>query len=89
MHTSFDGDIETVRAMMDDDSSETQMERRCDSIIRELDELVAFAANKETVDLVEANRIAIGQIITRAQLIGAFLMARKPNLTVVRNARTS
>ena len=72
----------------EDDSSETQMERRCDSIIRELDELVAFAANKETVDLVEANRIAIGQIITRAQLIGAFLMARKraPRM-VVNNGR--
>lgn len=82
-HTSFDDDIETVRAMMDDDSSETQMERRCDAILRDLDELVAFAANKETVDLVEANRIAIGQIITRAQLIGAFLMARKPPLRVV------
>lgn len=64
-------------------SAEEQMERRVDSIIRDLDELCAFAANKETVDLVEAHRIGVGQIVTRAQLIASFLMARKPSFTVV------
>lgn len=65
-------------------SAEEQIERRCDSIIRELDELCAMAANAETVDLVERERIAVGQIVTRAQLIAAFLMARKPAPTHIR-----
>jgi hypothetical protein len=67
-------------------SSQEQMERRIDSIVRELDELIAFAANPETVDLVEAQRVGVGQIISRAQLIGSFLMSRSPNkLRVVNN----
>jgi hypothetical protein len=68
-------------------TAEEQMERRVDSIIRDLDELCAFASNKETVDLVEAQRIGVGQIIMRAQLIGSFLMARnqKPGLRVISN----
>lgn len=65
-------------------TAEEQVERRCDSIIRELDELCAMAANAETVDLIERERIAVGQIITRAQLIGAFLLARQPAPTHIR-----
>lgn len=48
-----------------------QMERRVDSLIRDLDELISFAANPETVDLVAAERIAVGQILTRAQLVAS------------------
>lgn len=65
-------------------SAEEQMERRIDALIRDLDELVAFAANRETVDLVEANRIGVGQIISRAQLIGSFLLAKTSRLSLVR-----
>lgn len=65
-------------------SSQEQMERRIDTLIRDLDELVAFAANRETVDLVEANRIGVGQIISRAQLIGSFLLAKTSRLSLVR-----
>jgi hypothetical protein len=66
---------------------ELDMERRIDSIVRELDELCRFASNPETVDLVQGQRAGIGQIITRAQLVGSFLMAReqKPGLRVVQN----
>jgi hypothetical protein len=63
--------------------SEIQMERRCDGIIRELDEIVALAANPETVALVEQQRVAVGQILSRAQLIASFLMARQPQLKVM------
>jgi hypothetical protein len=66
-------------------SAEEQIERKVDSIIRELDELVAMAANPETVDLVEVQRIGVGQIISRAQLIGSFLMSRPAKLRVVNN----
>jgi hypothetical protein len=63
------------------------MERRIDSLVRDLDELCAFANNPETVDLVQAHRAGVGQIIMRAQLIGSFLMShsQKPGLRVVQN----
>lgn len=88
--SEYDAALQEIRQLMaepEDTSAETQMERRCDSIIRELDELCAFAANKETVDLVEGQRIAVGQMMTRVQLIASLLMARsqKPGLRVVQN----
>ena len=61
------------------------LERKCDSIIRELDDLCGLAANPETVDLMDTQRIAVGQMVTRTTLIASFLMARKPNLKVVQN----
>lgn len=66
-------------------SAEEQIERRADWIIRELDELCALASNAETVDLVEGQQLAIGQMNTRVTLILSFLATRKPRLTVVRN----
>lgn len=84
MHTSFsDGhDVQTVRDMMGE-SAEEQLERKCDWIIRELDEVCALATNGETVDLVEGQRVAVGQILTRVQLIAALLMARQPRPVLV------
>lgn len=65
---------------------EIQIERRCDFIIRELDELCRLATNAETVDLVEGQKIAIGQIVTRAQLVASFLASRRPSkLQIVSN----
>jgi hypothetical protein len=79
--------METVREAMNDPvlSAEEQIERRADWIIRELDELCALASNAETVDLVEGQQLAIGQMNTRVTLILSFLATRKPHLTVVRN----
>lgn len=80
---------DVVRAAMNEPAltAEEQMERRIDSLVRDLDELMAFAANPETVDLVQGQRVGVGQIIIRAQLIGSFLMerAQKPGLRVVQN----
>jgi hypothetical protein len=84
----FDLTLEFVSDAMKEPalSAEEQMERRVDSIIRDLDELIAFAANSETVDLVEAQRVGVGQIVSRAQLIASFLMARNPSkLRVISN----
>ncbi len=80
-------DLETIRQIMAEPvlSAEDQMERRCDSIIRDLDELVAFAANPETVDLVQGQRFAIDQMKSRADLIVSFLMSRQPRPRVVSN----
>ena len=59
-------------------SAEEQIEMRIDSIVRELDELCRLASDPETVDLVEAQKVGIGQIVTRAQLVMSFLLAQKP-----------
>lgn len=59
-------------------SAEEQTERKVDAIIRELDEFCAMANNPETVDLVEGQKIAFGQMMVRIQLIMGFLLARKP-----------
>lgn len=91
MHTFTDNDtlgkytetLEAVRKEMAGEPSEVQIEYRIDCIIRELDELCAMANNPETVDLVDNQQVGIGQIISRAQLIASFLMARKPQLKVV------
>lgn len=66
-------------------SAEEQMERKVDWLVRELDELVAMANNRETRDLVEKEAIGIGQIRFRAGLILSFLDADKPRLKVVSN----
>jgi len=83
MHTSFDDTLEAVRKEMAGEPAETQVEYRLDCIIRELDEMCGLASNPETVDLIERNKIAVGQIVTRAQLIASFLMASKPQPTLV------
>lgn len=83
--SDYDLNLQEIRAVMSDPalSPEEQMERRLDYLIRELDELCAMAANPETVDLVDNQRVGIGQVISRSQLIASFLMARKPQLKVV------
>jgi len=85
--SDYDLQLKEIREVMSDTalSADEQMERRCDFIVRELDELVAFTANAETVDLVERQRMAVGQMLTRVQLVAAFLMARQPPLRVVSN----
>jgi len=78
--------LEAVRKSMAGEPAEVQIEYRLDCIIRELDEMCGLAANPETIDLIERQRIAIGQILTRAQLIASFLMARQPSqLRVIHN----
>ena len=79
MTDTLDLVLDRVRAELEEgQSAEEQIERRLDYIVRELDEFCAMANNPETVDLLERERIAVGQICTRAQLIAAFLMARQP-----------
>lgn len=83
----FEATMEAVREAMNDPvlSAEEQLERKVDWLVRELDEILAMAVNVETVDLVEGQQLAIGQMNTRVTLILSFLATRKPHLTVVRN----
>lgn len=84
---TYEDTLEAVRKEMAGEPAEIQVEYRMDAVLRELDEFMAMAANPETVDLIERNKVMMGQIMTRSQLIGAFLMARntKPGLRVVQN----
>jgi hypothetical protein len=59
-NASYDKEVEAVELAMGE-SAEEQIERRCDFIMRELNELCAMAVNSETVDLIEKEKITIGQ----------------------------
>ena len=76
---------EAIRSEMSGESAETQIEYRLDCIVRELDEMCALAANPETVDLIEQNKVAVGQVLTRAQLIASHLKLREeaPKLRII------
>lgn len=58
--------------------AEAQIAFRLNSMIHELDEFVGMAANPETVDLIEREAIAFGQVLSRAQMIASFLQAHRP-----------
>jgi hypothetical protein len=80
--------LQAVAATMNDPilTEEEKIGMRVDFIIRELDELCGLANAPETVDLIAPERVGIGQIITRAQLIASFLMSRQPTgLRMVRH----
>jgi hypothetical protein len=81
--SEYDATLQEVARVMEDQPVSTQIEYRLDAIIRELDEMCGLAANPETVDLIERQRVAVGQILTRAQLVASFLMARKPGPTLI------
>jgi hypothetical protein len=85
--SDYDLNLQEIRAVMSDPilSAEEQLERKCDWLVRELDEICGLANNPETIDLVEQQRMAIGQMKTRIELIAAFLMARQPRPKVVVN----
>ena len=55
----------------------------CETALNALDELAALALKDDTAHLVIANRIFIGQILCRAQLVASFLAAKTPALRVV------
>lgn len=87
MSDAFEVDLEAIRHAMEyQPSAEEQIEQRVDRMISELDELCRLATDPETVDLIAGQKIAIGQIVTRAQLVASFLMARHaPKLKMVQN----
>lgn len=85
---TYETDLDLISEAMGEpaETAELQIERRADFIIRELDEFCAMASNTETIDLIEREKIAIGQILTRAQLVASFLMMRHPGkLRIVHN----
>jgi len=82
--------VDTVRGIVSEPepvlSAEEQIERKVDAIIRELDELCRLATLAETVDLVASQKMALGQMLVRIQLILSFVLASKPPaFKVIRN----
>ena len=76
---NYDDIVNAVRDAMDHDPTrEEQLEQRADFILRELDEFCALATRPETVDLIESQKLIVGQIKTRCELILSFLAARHP-----------
>lgn len=78
------GELQVVRDAMSEQPLSIQVEYRIDRVISELDELMALAAGEDTSSAVESNKIGLGQILTRAQLIVSFLTAREtPKFKVI------
>lgn len=88
MPDEFDTLLSRVRDEMEEPvmTAELQVERKIDSIIRELDELCLMARHSETKDLIEAHAIDIGQIQYRSSLILGLLQSHEtPKLRMVIN----
>lgn len=77
---------EIVSAAMQD-SPEVTADMACEQALNALDQLMVLAARDDTAHLVVANRIFVGQILTRAQLVASFLMAKDaPKFKVIGRA---
>lgn len=57
----------------------------CEQALNALDQLMVLATKDDTAHLVIANKIFIGQILTRAQLVASFLMTKQTGLRIVSN----
>lgn len=93
MHTSFtDSDVlgtftETVELVRNEmeKSLEHQVGLAIQGVFASLDELIALAASPDTRDLVCAERVALGQMLTRCQTLCSFALANTPGPKVVIN----
>lgn len=79
--SDLDQDLQTIRRVMEDDmgeglSPEEQLERRCDGIIRELDEVLAMAVDPNKVDLIEGEYQSISQMLVRVEIVASILNQR-------------
>lgn len=68
-----------------DNDPEVTADVACERALSALDDLVILAANQDTAQHVMANRIFIGQILTRAQLVASLLIAKKTPVLAVNN----
>lgn len=71
---------------MEENSPEHRVAMAVRNAFEGLDTLIVLAADPETTDLIEAEKIMIGQLVTRATLLGSFLLARHSSkLRIVQN----
>lgn len=64
-------------------TSEVTADMACEDALNALDQLMKLATKDDTVHHVIANRIFVGQILVRAQLVASFLAAKVPAFRVV------
>ena len=77
--------LQSVTEAMADDP-EVTADQACEAALNALDQLMVLAARDDTAPHVMANRIFVGQILVRAQLIQSFLMAKEtPEFKMVSN----
>ncbi len=74
-----------VSAAIDMDDPVVSADIACEQALNALDHLMVLANQDNTWPAVAANKIFIGQILTRAQLVASFLMAKQVvDLRIVR-----
>ena len=88
--SEIDMDLQAVQQAMEPtptERSQIYVERTVTSIINDLDQLCAFAADPATAGFIEAEKIAIGTAATRIQLLQSLLLARRaPTLRTIHHA---
>lgn len=80
--SDLDFSLQEVARVMEDQPADTQLEYRLDRLISELDELCAMANSNP--GLFEHQMIAVGQMLSRAQLVASAILGRPyPNMRIV------
>ncbi len=81
---TYEAELEVVRNAMHDYDPEITADIACEQALNALDQLMVLAAKDETAHLVVANKVFVGQILTRAQLVASFLMTRqsRPHMVI-------
>lgn len=72
--------------MTEAEKAQVQLDMNIKAAFDALDEVMAIAADPETKQMVFRERVAIGQLLNRAQLIASFIEKYKPGqLRVISN----
>jgi hypothetical protein len=72
--SEYDAILNEVSEAMADQPAPVQLEYRLDCLVRELDELCAMA--KQNPSEFERHMIAVGRVVSRAELIAGFILGR-------------
>ncbi len=85
METSFEDAVEAVRLAMEEIPPEHKVGMAIRGVFSAMDELIALANDHETRALVCDEKRAIGQLMTRCEVLCTFALGVKPAPTLVRN----
>ncbi|MFK4647181.1 hypothetical protein ABIF96_005755 [Bradyrhizobium ottawaense] len=72
--SEYDAILQEVSEAMSDQPAPVQLEYRIDRLISELDELCAMA--KQNPSQFEQHMIAVGRVVSRAELMAGFILGR-------------
>jgi hypothetical protein len=72
--SEYDAILQEVSDAMSDQPAPVQLEYRLDRIVAELDELCAMA--NQNPSQFEPHMVAIGQTVSRAQILAGFILGR-------------